>query len=532
MSGLKTTPEEVSEYEVSEAGVGNSETEIRGKFDPNTGVKRGLKTRHISMMALAGVIGPGVFVGMGSALHSGGPVGLIAGFCIVGLLVIAMMNCIGELNTLYDFNFTLHCSRWVDPGFGAAIGWCYVMLWLCNTISEYVSLTSILAYYTDKVPLYGWFLIMWFIFTVFQTLGVSAFGESEYILSFIKLLFLSGVYLFSIIYAAGGIPGHSPGNPFKEFPLAHGFKGIANSFVYAGVFYSGVEAVSMTTSEARNPKKAVPIAVRQTIWRILFVYLGASIAYGITVPWNDPNLSLSNKTMRAPITIALTNAGWANAGYFSTTIILVTCLSSINSSIYLASRSLFNLATEGNAPKIFSTVDKRGNPWIAIHVCHLFGFLSLLAISSGSSVAYGYIINLSGVCSFIVWTAIALAQIRFRKGWLANGYQKENILFQVPLYPLTSIFAVFLGLLLVLVQGWSTLKPFDAGNFVDVYIMIPVFFIMWAGYSFYYKKFWIPYHEMDFETGRKDQELTEDDLKHANDDPTEKSFFSRIWANL
>ncbi|CDK28386.1 unnamed protein product [Kuraishia capsulata CBS 1993] len=531
MSEFKTPKEVISVYEIDEAQP-DSGPAIRSKFDPLTGVRRGLKTRHISMMALAGVIGPGVFVGMGSALHSGGPVGLIVGFCIVGLLVIAMMNCIGELNTMYDFNFTIHCSRWVDPGFGAAIGWCYVMLWACNMIAEYVSLTSILSFYTEKVPIYGWYLICWFCFTIFQTLGVTAFGESEYVLAILKIMFLSGVYLFSIIFAAGGIPDHSPGNPFRDYPLPDGFKSIANSFVWAGAFYSGIEAVSMTTSEAANPKKAVPIAVRQTIWRIIFIYLGASIAYGITVPWNDPHLSLSNKTMKAPATIALVKAGWANAGYFTSTIILVTCFSSVNSSIYLASRSLFNLATEGNAPKIFSKTDRRGTPYVSIHACHLLGFLSLLSTSSGASTAYSYIVSLAGVCAFIVWTAIAVAQIRFRKGWLANGYPKEGIIYKVPFFPLTSLFAVVLGVVLSLVQGWSTLKPFDKGDFIDDYIMLPIFFIVWGGYSFYHKKFWISYKDMDFETGRKDLEITEDDLKHADDPEVKPSLLSKLWAMI
>lgn len=487
------------------------ESDVRQNYDPDTGVKRGLKTRHISMMALAGVIGPGVFIGMGTALHSGGPVGLIAGFCIVGILVLGMMSCVGELNTMFDFNFSIHCSRWIDPGFGAATGWCYVLLWCCNIIGEYVSLNSILSFYTEKIPLYGWFLIFWFVFTVYQSLGVTAFGESEYILAFIKITFLTGFYLFAVIYAAGGVKDHSPGNPFKEYPLAHGFKGIANSFVYAGVFYSGVEAVSITASEARDPKRAIPIAVRQTIWRILFVYLGVSIAYGITVPWNDENLSSDSRTMKAPMTIALTQAGWANAGYFVTTIILVTCLSSINSAIYLSSRSLFGLAQEGNAPKIFTKVDKRGTPYMAIHTCHLTGFLSILAIGSNSAVAYSYIVGLAGVCAFIVWTAIALAQMRFRRGWLKQGLPLDEIIFKTPLFPWVPLVAFGLGLILILVQGWSTLYPFDAGQFVDVYIMIPIFFIMWAAYSFYHKRFWIKYEDMDFVTGRKTHEVSLDE---------------------
>lgn len=327
---------------------------VRQKFDPSTGIKRGLKTRHISMMALAGIIGPGVFIGMGSALRAGGPVGLLAGFAIVGILVMIMMLCIGELNSMFDFNFNVHASRWVDPAFGATLGWYYVFLWVCNIIAEYVSAISVLSFYSEKVPLYGYYMILWGVFSVYQMFGVDVFGEVEYILAFIKLLFITGFYIFSIIYAAGGINGHSPGNTFKDHPLNGGFKGIANSFVYAGVFYTGIESLSVTFSELRNARSAVKNAVRQAVIRIFYVYFGITISYGISVPYNDPGLSSSNKTMKSPMTIALVGAGWKNAGYFVTTVVFITCISSINSAIYFAARCLKRLADDGYAPKAFT----------------------------------------------------------------------------------------------------------------------------------------------------------------------------------
>ncbi|ODV97785.1 hypothetical protein PACTADRAFT_47637 [Pachysolen tannophilus NRRL Y-2460] len=433
------------------------------------------------------------------------------------------MTSIGELNTLYDFNFAIHASRWVDPAFGASVGWNYVLLWVCNIISEYVSLTSVVSFYSDKVPVWGYFLIFWGFFTMYQSLGVQVFGEGEYILSFVKITFLSGFYLFSIIFAAGGIKGYSPGNPFGEYPLAHGFKGIANSFVYAGVFYSGVEAVSMTASEAKNPRKAIPIAVKQTLWRILFVYFGASISYGITVAWNNESLSTGNKTMKSPMTIALISAGWKNAGYFVTTLIMVTCFSSVNSAIYISSRSLFHLAIDNKAPKIFTKVDKRGNPWVAVHTVHSLGALSMLSLGSTAQTAYTYIVNLAGVSAFIVWAAISFTQIRFRKGWLLQGHTVDELPYVAPFYPYSQIFAVGLGILLCLVQGWTVFVPFEAGTFVDVYILLPIFFIIIALYKIFGKTKWVTYDKMDFETDRKHVEIVEDN---------EKSVFRKFWKDI
>ena len=469
-----------------------------------SGLKAGLKNRMINLIALCGIIGPGVFIGMGNALASGGPVGLLVGFSIVGILVFSMMGSIGEMNAVFDQNFAILGSKYVSKGFGATIAIFYVVIWITNIISEYTSLTAALETYSLTVPTYGWYLIFWFIFTVFQCLDVSWWGEAEYILGFLKLAFLSGFYIFAIIYAAGGIKDYKPNNPFGNFPLKDGFKGIANSFVYAGVFYSGIEGISVIAAEARNPRKAIPTAVRSTIFRVFFVYFGLSIFYGVTVPYNDPFLTDADKVMRSPMTIAITEAGWPGSKYLVTTMIWITCFSSINSAIYFASRSLFTWSKAGFGPKILTTVNKKGVPYVAIHSCHIFGFLSILSYSSGSTVVYSYIVSVSGVASFIVWTSISVTHLRFRKGWIAQGYSLDVLPFQAYFFPWSNYVGIFIGIVLTLVQGWSCFKPFDYKIFIDDYIMLPLFFIIWFCYDFFYfRKGIIKPMEMDFHTGKR-----------------------------
>ncbi|SCW00412.1 LAFE_0C03620g1_1 [Lachancea fermentati] len=475
-----------------------------GTLKLKNGLKPGLKNRMINLMAICGILGPGAFVGMGSMLRTGGGAGMLVGFAIVALLVISMMFSVGELNATLDFNFCKHASRYVSPGFGGSMALAYAVLWITNLIAEYTSLSSICTTYTDKVPFYGWYLIFWGFFTCFQFLGVTAYGEAEYVLGFMKLFFIAGFYIFAIIYASGGVPNHKPGNPFGETPLVDGFKGIANSFVYAAILLSGIESVSVFASEARNPSKAIPVAVRNTMFRIFFVYFGLSVFYAITVSPNDPALGGASKTLRAPMTIALTNAGWVNAKYFVTTIIVLTCISSINSAIFLSSRSLLTWAEMGMGPKIFTKTDKKGVPWVAVHTCHLFSFLCLLSMSSGSSVAYSYIVNVTSVAAFIVWTGISFTHLRFRKGWVLQNKPLDGLGFIAPWYPWSNYFAIGLGIVLVLVQGWSSFDPWDASTFVDAYILLPVFFVVWAGYDFLYLKTRvIKYSDMDFETGKR-----------------------------
>lgn len=470
----------------------------------DNGLQAGLKNRMINLIALCGLIGPGVFIGMGSALRSGGPVGLLVGFAVVGIMVFSMMNSIGEMNAAYDQNFAILGSRFVSKGFGATIAIFYVIIWITNIIAEYTSLTSAMQTYSTTVPTYGWYLIFWFVFTIFQCLDVSWWGEAEYFLGFLKLAFLSGFYIFAIIYAAGGIKGHKPDNPFGNFPLKDGFKGIANSFVYAGVFYSGVEGVSIIAAEARNPRKAIPSAVKSTVFRVFFVYFGLSIFYGITVPYNDPLLNGKDNVMRSPMTIAITEAGWPGSKYFVTTMIWITCFSSINSAIYFASRALFTWAKEGYGPKIFTKVNKRGVPWVAIHFVHLFGFLSILSYSSGASIAYSYIVSVTGVAAFIVWTTISITHLRFRNGYVSQGHSLESLPYTAWFFPWSNYVAIVIGVVLTLVQSWSCFVPFDYKTFIDGYIMLPLFFIIWLCYDkLYFKSGFVKYEDMDFAAGRR-----------------------------
>lgn len=147
----------------------------RERIDPESGVKRGLKTRHLSMLALAGIIGPGLLVGAGGALSNGGPASLIIGFGVIGIIAFSIMQSLGELTTLYPSGgaFTSLADRFVDKAFGVAVGWNYWLIWACVLANEYNVITAVLVYWSDVVPQWGYFLIFWFAFFGFQMLGVE-----------------------------------------------------------------------------------------------------------------------------------------------------------------------------------------------------------------------------------------------------------------------------------------------------------------------------------------------------------------------
>ncbi|CAJ2508936.1 Uu.00g139620.m01.CDS01 [Anthostomella pinea] len=506
-------------------------------IDPESGVKRGLKTRHLSMMALAGIIGPGLLVGAGSALSEGGPASLLIGFAIIGIIAFSIMQSLGELTTLYPSGgaFTKLADRMVDPAFAVAVGWNYFVIWFAVLANEYNAVTSILVFWSDAVPVWGYFLILWFLFLGFQFLGVETFGEAEFWLALFKLAGLVAFYIFAIVYAAGGIPGrdavgfrywHNPG------AFISGFAGVAKVFVFCSTFYAGVESVAVAATETKNPGVAVPMAIRQVFWRILFIYLGAAFFFGLTCPSNaDGLVNGPSRALQSPMTIAIQNAGWQGGVHLINAFILVTCISAINSSIYISSRTLLFMAQDGKAPKILGWTNKHGVPVYAIIFANACGALSMMNISTGAAKAYSYIVALSGVSTFLVWGSISFTHIRFRQAWAAQGYHETRLPFKSLWYPWNAYFGLAANIFLALVQGWTTFAPFDAGGFVDAYILLPLFGIIYVVYKVVFKtRFW-RVEEIDLQSGRR-RDIDQSKVQAMGDFGPNQSLWRRLLNNF
>jgi amino acid transporter len=509
-----------------------------GQFDPNSGVKRALKTRHLSMIALAGIIGPGLLVGAGGALSTGGPASLIIGFGVIGLIAFAIMQSLGEMTTLYPSGgaFTGLADRFVDKAFAVAVGWNYFIIWAAVLANEYNVITSVLTYWSDKVPQWGYFLLLWFAFLGFQMLGVESFGEAEFWLGLLKLVGLFAYFVFSIVYVAGGVTGEVIGARYWHDPGAfngNGFRGVASVFVFCSTFYAGVESVAVAATETRNPRRAVPLAIRQVFWRIVFIYMGSAIFFGLTCPANAEGLvGGSSRALQSPMTIAIQQAGWLGGVHLINAFILFTCLSAINSSIFIASRTVLHMAQTRMAPKFLGYTNKRGVPVYAIILTNLFGALSMMNLSTGAGKAYQYIVNLSGVSTFLVWGSISFTHIRFRRAWKAQGRTPDELPFKSMAYPFVAYFGLAANVFLALVQGWTTLSPFTAGTFVDAYILLPLFPIIFFAYKFWNKTKWHRASEVDLDAGQRrdiDEKVTVESVAES----TEKlSWWKRIVASF
>ena len=334
-------------------------------------------------------------------------------------------------------------------------------------------------------------------------------------------------------YASGGVKG-APAIGFSYWrdpgAFTDGFRGVASVFVFCSTFYAGVESVAVAATETKNPGVAVPLAIRQVFVRIIVVYMGSAFFFGLTCPANAPGLvGGASRALRSPMTVAIQNAGWEAGVHLINAFIFVTCLSAVNSSIYIGSRTLLFMAQTAKAPRLLGRTDPRGVPIYAILLTNLCGALSMMNVSTGASKAYGYIVNLSGVSTFLVWGAISFVHIRFRAAWRAQGHRPDELPFVSLWYPWTAYFGLGANVFLAFVQGWSTLAPFDAGNFVDAYILLPLFPIIYLGYKFAFKTHLWRAHEVDLQSGRR-RDLDEVRELAAGGKPT--PFWKKLWTSL
>ncbi|KAJ5633347.1 hypothetical protein N7490_009686 [Penicillium lividum] len=481
-------------------------------------LKRQLKSRHLQMIAIGGIIGPGLLVSSGNALHEGGPAGSLISFSLVGIIVFFVMQSLGEMATLIPVtgSFIEYAERFIDDALAFALGWAYWYLWVTVLANEYNSISLVIEYWTTAVPQWGWILIFWFLFLTLSNLGILAYGEMEFWLSIIKVLALIMFFILAICISTGAIGPQTIGFKYYHQPgaFADGINGVAKTFVVAGTLYAGTEMVGITAGESANPRKAVPRAIKQVFWRILIFYVGTIFFIGILIPWNDKQLlGSSSKTASSPLTIALTDAGILPAAHLINALILISVISAGNSSLYVASRTLLFMSRNGKGPKFIGRTNRAGVPWVGLIMTNVFACVVFLEQSSSAGTVYSALITLSGVATFIVWSVIGICHIRFRRALVAQGENPSKLPYQAVFYPYGTYIALAANVFLVFFQGYTCfLNPFSGSDFVINYILLPVFVLFFVVYKVWNKTRWVRLEDMDIWTGRREFVDEEDDV--------------------
>lgn len=474
------------------------------------GLQRGLKNRHLQMIAFGGVVGASIWYGTGSAISYSGPVGALICFFIIGVDVFFVMQSLGEMSTLFPVQgaFIELAGRFVDPALAFSLGVNYWYLWVTNIANDYNNISLIMGLWTDAVPSYAWILIFWVGFQCTSLLGIVVYGEMEFWLACWKLICVVGGFLVAILINTGAVGGEYIGFRYWRDPgaIANGINGFGKTFVLAAVYYSGTEMLALTAAESRNPKKDLPKAIRQTFWRILVIFLGLVFFAGIIVPYNESSLlTATSKSAQSPWTVALVRAGWAGGGNLVNVVMITAQLSSVNSAIYVASRSLVALAVNGRAPAFFARTTTNGVPVNAIVFSNALGLIALLNIAATPGKVFTYLISISGAATFVAWAFVGVTHLRLRRAWVRQGRSLDELPYKAFLYPYGAWFVVLLNLFLVFISGYEVfVGGFAAVDFVFSYVVIAIFTILYFGWKFVKGTKIISLAEADLVSGRRD----------------------------
>ncbi|KAK5093108.1 hypothetical protein LTR70_004956 [Exophiala xenobiotica] len=360
-------------------------------------VSRGLKSRHIQFIALGGTIGTGLFLGIGRAFSTGGPLSILLGYSFVGLAVFAMMMSLGEMATWLPLPGSIpqFATRYIEPAAGFATGW---NTWYSNAITlcaEISAAATVIQYWEgarDINPA-AWIGLILAIILFLNIFAVSIYGEAEFIFASIKIITIIGLLILCLIIDVGGVPGqkrlgfqywNNPG-AMKTY-IASGntgrFLGFWATMVNAAFSYGGVEMVAVAAGEAENPRHNIPKAVRRVFYRILCFYILGSLAIGLLVPYNDANLLQAIAdgepgAAASPWVIAIKRANIDALPSIINAVILTSATSSGNAFLYTGSRYLFALAQTKQAPRIFLKCTKNGVPYYCVLLTWSIGFLTV-----------------------------------------------------------------------------------------------------------------------------------------------------------
>lgn len=505
--------------------------EIRGlETDPETMLHKGLKARHITMIAIGGALGTGLIVGTGKALAQAGPGSLFISYTFVGLLVFMVMAGLGEMTAWLPLSagFTGYATRYCHPSLGFALGWSYWMKYIIVTPNQLTAASLVISFWVPREKVNpGVFVAIFLVLIVCINYfgGIKFFGEFEFWLSSFKVIVIVGIILFALIIACGGGPNKdATGFRYWKDPGAFAvlyksgptgalgkFMGFWSVMVNATFAYLGTELVGVTAAEAQNPRRSIPKAIKLTFYRILFFYCLSVLLVGMIVPYNSPSLAFANKqttgASASPFVVAATIAGVQGLPHIINACICVFVFSAANSDLYIASRTLYGLASDRSAPAIFRRTDSRGVPVPALAVCTGFACLAFMVVSDDSKKIFGYFVNLTTIFGLLSWISILVTYICFLKARRAQNLPDSAMPYVAPQGLIGTYVALFFCCLILLTKNFDVFVhrdniTFDYQNFITGYLGVPLYLILLFGHMIFTKSRGVKAHEADFFTGK------------------------------
>ncbi len=418
-------------------------------------MQRGLKNRHLQMIALGTAVGTGLFYGSTATIALAGPAVSLS-YLIGGIIIFLIVRMLGEMSVEEPVSgsFSYYAAKyWGEfPGFLA--GWNYWFLYILVSMAELSAVSIYLGYWFPDLPKWVGVLTCLIIITVINLVTVSAYGEIEFWMAFIKIAAIIGMILLGSYYI------FTDPDPFPEnfsnlwehggfFP--NGLEGMLMSLAPVLFSFGGIELLGITAGEAENPDKTIPRAINQVIWRILIFYVGTMIVLMSLWSWKEVGKDAS------PFVQIFSNAGFPAAANILNFVVLTAAVSVYNSAIYSNSRMLFGLAKSGNAPKFFEKLSRRGVPVNGILISSGITLLAAVLNYFLPDEVFMYMMAIVTGAVVISWAMIILTHLKFRKHCEAAGIVPK---FKSLFYPFADYLCLaFLAGILIIMALMDDMRP-------------------------------------------------------------------------
>ncbi|MFG2171017.1 amino acid permease [Streptomyces niveus] len=383
---------------------------------PDSALTHGLKQRHLSMIALGGVIGAGLFVGSGAGIAAAGP-SVVVAYGVSGLLVMLVMRMLGEMSAANPASgsFSVHAERAIGPWAGFTAGWAFWVL-LCVAVGlEGIGAAQIVSGWLPGTPEWAWVALFMLVFLGTNLAAVKNFGEFEFWFASLKVGAIALFLLLGVLAVLGVLPDtDAPGlgnlTGAGGF-LPNGSEGLVIGLLASVFAYGGLETVTIAAAESEDPVRGVAKAVRTAMWRIALFYIGSMAVIVTLVPWDDARIVEKGS---GPYVAMLDQLDIPGAGQIMNVVVLVALLSAMNANIYGASRMARSLVVRGQGPKILGRVTS-GVPRHAVLASSVFGFVCVLLNYWRPDDIFAWLLNMTGAVILVVWAFIAVSQLLLRR---------------------------------------------------------------------------------------------------------------------
>ncbi|EPQ25944.1 uncharacterized protein PFL1_06399 [Pseudozyma flocculosa PF-1] len=451
-------------------------------------LKRGLGQRHLSMIALAGAIGTGLFLGLGGSIQSGGPLGALLGYATVGLIVCAVQYALGETSALLPVTGSLvrHAEFLFDPALGFAAGWNLVYGNLLSIPSEITAICVLIDFWAEGSINKTAFILPFIAVTFLVGICfVRVFGEVEFGMAMLKIALVIFLVVFGLVVNLGGVPGiervgfrywRDPG-PFVGDTSWARFLGYWSVMTSAVFSFAGVESLAMAAAETRNPRRAIPRACKRIFIRVTVFYLLSIFVVGMLVASNDGRLDGYGETAaQSPFVIAASAAGYPAVASVVNAIVITSAWSSSNQALLSGTRVLYGLALKKQAPALFLKTTSWGTPYNCVLLYTLFMFLSFMSLSNDALTVFYWFVDLTAAGVLVSWSVILFNHIRLKRAMKVQGIPFSCLPWNAGWTYHSSHVALGFCILILLTNGYSvfTTGGWDAATFVSAYLDIPL----------------------------------------------------------